>query len=289
MATKSLLAFGQISSMITVAGVALILSTGSGMLISGCGTPSTTDSLKTENGMAQSREDVLKIINGGWVNVEYVDALHRVHSPMFAAEAGRPVQEISFDVTKMKGDTVYNTSGRLNFIEGDRFDLVISNGNNGLLLTINDGIEGNAEIKAGYKIADGDTLLSLINTANNDTTWFVNQYKVVPRKADLPVSPLEYCVNNELLSGEWKSSSGQTVTFHPNGTVTGWDAWTMYSLEVDKFGVEIQPDVISAYNDKKGATYVYALDNGKLSVYEYMSEGEEAWTRGKLVQEFTRK
>ena len=102
------------------------------------------------------------------------------------------------------------------------------------------------------------------------------------------MSPLEFCVNNELLAGEWTSSSGQKVTFNPNGTVSGWDAWTMYSLEVDKFGIEVQPDVISAYNDKKGATYVYTLDNGKLSVYEYMSEGNEAWTRGKLVAEFTR-
>lgn len=287
MATKSLLRIAQISSVITVTIGAVFLAGGS-LMISGCGDKSATDSTATVQGEANSKEEILKIINGGWVSADYIDALHRVHSPMFAAEAGRPVQEMTFDVSKMKGDTVYNTSGRLNFIEGNRYDLVITETNNGVVLVINDGVDGNAEIKATYKISGSDTLLALINSATNDTNWYVNQYKTVPRKGDLPVSPLEYCVNNELLAGEWTSASGQKVTFNANGTVSGWDAWTMYSLEVDKFGVEVQPDVISAYNDKKGATYVYTLDNGRLSIYEYMSEGSEAWTRGKLVAEFTR-
>lgn len=287
MATKSLLRIAQISSVITVT-IGTVFLAGGSVMISGCGDKTAADSTATVQGEANTKEEILKIINGGWVSADYIDALHRVHSPMFAAEAGRPVQEMTFDVSKMKGDTVYNTSGRLNFIEGNRYDLVITETNNGVVLLINDGVEGNAEIKATYKISGSDTLLALINTAKNDTNWYVNQYRAVPRKGDLPVSPLEYCVNNELLAGEWTSASGQKVTFNANGTVSGWDAWTMYSLEVDKFGVEVQPDVISAYNDKKGATYVYTLDNGRLSIYEYMSEGNEAWTRGKLVAEFTR-
>lgn len=288
MATKSLLRNGQISSVLTAAIGLFLLAGGGSMMISGCGDKAKTDSTAVIQGEANSKEDVLKILNGGWVNAEYVDALKRVHSPMFAAEAGRPVQELNFDISKMKGDTVYNSSGRLNFIEGTRYDLIVTESANGVLISVNDGIEGNGEIKVTYKLTNDDTLLAFINSKNNDTTWYTNQFKTVPRKGDLPVSPLEFCVNNELLAGEWTSSSGQKVTFNANGTVTGWDAWTMYSLEVDKFGIEVQPDVISAYNDKKGATYVFTLDNGKLSVYEYMSEATETWTRGKLVAEFTR-
>jgi hypothetical protein len=61
-------------------------------------------------------------------------------------------------------------------------------------------------------------------------------------------------------------------------------------VEIDKYGTEVQPDVMSAYNDKIGATYVYTIDNGRLSVYEYDTNANDAtWTRGKLVAEFTKR
>ena len=261
-------------------------------IVVGCGDTAVKEDPAPVKGNA-SREDLMKIIEGGWVNSDYADALNRVHSPMFAAEAGRPVQELMFEVGGMKGDTVVNSTGRLNYLTGERFDVVLFDENGVTKMKIYQGETGDFKpLFLDYTFEQGtnDTLLMIINPGSNDTTWFRREFHKAPAKAGIAQNALEHYVNRALFGGEWLDTEGNTVTFDPNGTVKGWDKWTWYSVEIDKYGTEIQPDVMSAYNDKFGATYVFTLDNDRLQIYEYDSEkGDAGWTRGKVVAEFKRK
>lgn len=266
----------------------------SNVVISSCNEPTATDSTASTGHGTASKEDLLKIIEGGWVNEDYADALLRMHSPMFAAEAGRPVQEMLFNPSNIKGDTVFNETGRLNYLDGERFDVVFfdEGGNARMKIYQGAGFEASKPVYLDYKIdeVESDTMLCLVNTATNDTSWFRREFHKAPMKAGIAENALEHFVNRALFEGEWKSANGSVVTFSSNGTVTGWEKWTWFSVEIDKYGSEIQPDVMSAYNDKMGATYVYTLDNDRLSIYEYDSNSEDGmWTRGKMVIELTRK
>lgn len=238
-----------------------------------------------------NREDLIKIIDGGWVNTDYSEALNRVHSPMFAAEAGRPVQEMMFDAGNMKGDTMINLTGRLNFLDGERFDVVLFKEGEMTKMKIYQGsFAPDKPIYLDYRIKGSDTLLLLIDPATTDTAWYTREFHEAPMKAGVAQNALEHHVNRSLFEGEWKSLNGELITFNANGTVSGWDKWTWYSVEIDKYGNDIQPDVMSAYNDKMGATYVYTLDNDRLVIYEYDGQaGDGQWTRGKIVAEFMRK
>lgn len=274
-----------VPAIVLVLGFAL-----STVAITSCGEPKAGDSTSTVSGSTASKEDLLKIIEGGWVNVAYGEALKRVHSPMFAAEAGRPVQEMLFETANAKGDTVYNSTGRLNYLDGERFDVVFTTENGSVRMKINEGTTAAQEpLYLNYKIAGGDTLLYVVNANTNDSVWYTREFYKAPQKAGVAQNALEHFVNRNLFAGEWKAADGSVVTFTADGKVSGWAKWTWFSVEIDKYGSEIQPDVMSAYNDKMGATYVYTLDNDRLSVYEYDSNSQDGmWTRGKLVIELTR-
>lgn len=259
--------------------------------ITSCGESVATDSVVVTDKSNVSREDILNIIEGGWVNVEYAVALDRVHSPMFAAESGRPVQEMYFDIYFVRGDTVVNGTGRLNYIDGERFDAVLYNENGKIKIKIDQGgeITESKPVFLDYKI-DADTTLMLISKSTNDTTWFKREFRKAPKKVGVALNALEHLVNRKLFAGEWKGTDGSVITFNANGTVSGWAKWTWFGVEIDKYGTEVQPDVMTVYNDKIGATYVYTLDNDRLSVFEYgYTEGEAQWTRGKLVMELVKK
>lgn len=257
--------------------------------ISSCNEAGPGDSTVVVTEGTASKEDLLKIIEGGWVNVDYGDALNRVHSPMFAAEAGRPVQEMMFEIANAKGDTVYNSTGRLNYFDGERFDVVLTEENGAVKMKIYEGAGVTSASYLNYKISGSDTMLFIVNPKNNDSIWYTREFHRAPQKAGVPQNALEHFVNRNLFAGEWKAADGSTVTFSADGKVSGWAKWTWYSVEIDKYGSEIQPDVMSAYNDKMGATYVYTLDNDRLSIFEYDSNSEDGmWTRGKLVAEFNR-
>ena len=268
----------------------VLLSFGS-VTVSSCGDPTGTDTTKNVQGVSQSRQDLLKIIEGGWVNQEYRESLIKLHSPMFAAEAGRPVQEMYFDISNVSGDTVINGTGRLNYLEGERFDVVFFEKDGVTKMKIDQGrnYADSKVIFLDYVIAGADTTLLLINQVNNDTARFVREFTKAPMKAGVPVNALEHCVNNALLAGEWTAADGSKVTFDASGNVTGWGKWTWYSVEIEKYGADVQPDVVSVYNDKIGATYVFTLDNDRLSVYNYdAGTDEQQWTRGKLVMELVK-
>lgn len=275
-----------------IPGVLLVLASAiTAVVYTSCG-GKTADSTEVIADGSASREDLLKILEGGWVNVNYGEALNRVHSPMFAAEAGRPVQEMMFSISDVKGDTVYNGTGRLNYLDGERFDVVFTMEAGQTKMKIFEGpaYENQNPIYLNYKIADGDTILCVVNSKTNDSTWYTREFHKAPQKAGIEQNALEHYVNRNLFAGEWKDANGAVVTFAADGKVTGWAKWTWYSVEIDKYGSEIQPDVMSAYNDKMGATYVYTLDNNRLSIYEYdNNNGDGMWTRGKLVAELTRK
>lgn len=255
------------------------------------GTTEGDSTIVVSNGNV-SREDLLKIIDGGWVNLNYEEALLRVHSPMFAAEAGRPVQELMFDVSTMKGDTVFNNTGRLNYFQGERFDVVFANEGGSTTMKIYEGagLDVTDPATLTYKISGADTMLCVVKKIGNDSIWYRRTFHKAPLRAGIAQNALEHFVNQSLFAGEWKAQDGTTVTFSADGKVSGWAKWTWFSVEIDKYGSEIQPDVMSAYNDKMGATYVYTLDNERLSIYEYDSNtADGTWTRGELVIELMKK
>jgi hypothetical protein len=274
-------------------GIAIIAGSVLSMVsITSCGDPGDSDSAVVVSAGSASKEDLIRIIEGGWVNVNYEEALLRVHSPMFAAEAGRPVQELMFDPARMKGDTMINGTGRLNYLEGERFDVVFVSEGGGTVMKIYEGpgLEVSDPTTLTYKIAGGDTMLCVVKKTGNDSIWFRRTFHKAPQKSGIAQNALEHFVNQSLFAGEWKAQDGSIVTFTADGKVSGWAKWTWFSVEIDKYGSEIQPDVMSAYNDKMGATYVYTLDNDRLSIYEYDSNSEDGmWTRGKMVAELTKK
>jgi|GEM_PF-1396592 hypothetical protein len=257
--------------------------------LNSCGNSGANDSIVVVAGAA-SKEDLMKIVEGGWVNLNYGEALMRVHSPMFAAEAGRPVQEMHFDLTKMKGDTLFNRTGRVNYLPGERFDIVFGEENGSNVMMIYEGMAVNDPATLSYKINGDDTLLCVVRKGSNDSDWYTRVYRTAPIRAGISQNALEHYVNSSLFAGEWKATDGSMVTFSADGKVSGWSKWTWFNVEIDKYGTEIQPDVMSAYNDKMGATYVYTLDNDRLSIFEYDTNSEDGmWTRGDLVIELTRK
>ncbi len=269
--------------------IALCVATTNVLLIS-CNNSGSSDSTVVVATGNATREDLMKIVEGGWVNVNYGDALMRVHSPMFAAEAGRPVQEMLFDLSKMKGDTLFNSTGRLNYLQGERFDVVFATENGANVMKIYEGMEMSDPATLTYKITGTDTMICVVHKSSNDSTWYTRVFHKAPIKAGIAQNALENFVNRSLFEGEWKTSDGSIVTFTADGKVSGWAKWTWFSVEIDKYGTEIQPDVMSAYNDKMGATYVYTLDNDRLSVYEYDTNADDGtWTRGNLVIEMTKK
>lgn len=276
-----------------IPGILLVIGSAvTNFSITSCNEPAANDSTVVAPDGSASKEDLMKIIEGGWVNADYGDALNRVHSPMFAAEAGRPVQEMMFVAANAKGDTVFNSTGRLNYLDGERFDVVFVQENGAVRMKIYEGASATnpAPVYLDYKITDDDTLLYTVNATTNDSVWYTREFYKAPQKAGIAQNALEHFVNRNLFAGEWKAEDGSTVTFSADGKVSGWAKWTWYSVEIDKYGSEIQPDVMSAYNDKMGATYVYTLDNDRLSIYEYASSPESnTWTRGKLVIELTKK
>jgi len=270
----------------------LLFSFGAISVIS-CGQTPGADTAKSSQSDKISRQDLLKIIEGGWVNQDYRESLIKLHSPMFAAEAGRPVQEMFFDISNVSGDTVLNGTGRLNYMEGERFDVVFFEKDGATKMKIDQGrnYADSKVIYLDYSIsASADTMLLLINQANNDTDLFVREFRSAPMKAGIPVNALEHFVNLSMFEGEWTATDGTKVVFDASGNVTGWGKWTWYSVEIDKYGAEVQPDIISLYNEKIGASYVYTLDNDRLSVYNYDAETDDSqWSRGNLVVELVRK
>ncbi len=274
-------------------GIAIIVgSVVTNVCFTSCGDGGSSDSTAVVSTDAATKEDLMKIVEGGWVNVNYEEALMRVHSPMFAAEAGRPVQELMFDLARMKGDTLFNGTGRLNYLDGERFDVVFvsENGNTVMKIYEGPGLDATDPTTLTYRIQDGDTMLCVVKKAINDSIWYRRAFHKAPQKSGVAQNALEHFVNQSLFAGEWKATDGTTVTFTADGKVSGWARWTWFSVEIDKYGSDIQPDVMSAYNDKMGATYVYTLDNDRLSIYEYDSNSDDGmWTRGKLVIELIKK
>lgn len=235
------------------------------------------------------KQPLLKIIEGGWVNEEYIAAFRKFHSPMIAAGYGLPNQQMAFDISNISGDTVINAMGRLNYHEGERFDVVFYKKTDGKIsMRIKEDRNYVTDpLLLNYAIEGSDTILLLTITEGKSTftARFRRQFRDFPENDEVHLTALEYFINQNLFSGNWKMN-GQTITFSDNGKITNFKNYQKFSVSSVEENASSRPDEISFYNDTAGVTYAFTIDNKRMQLYE-IKESEDGYkfSRGKLIGE----
>ncbi len=239
-----------------------------------------------------SKQRMLKIIEGGWVNEEYISAFRETFSPMAAATHGLPRQQMAFDISNINGDTVINAMGRLNYHEGERFDVVFylrTDGKTGMKIK-EDRNQLDESLLLNYSIEGKDTILLLtINDGEKTVTnRFRNQFREFPETDDVHLTAMEYFVNKNLFEGNWKMS-GQTISFSGDGRVKNFHAYKRYSVSTVEENPTSRPDEISFYNDSTEVTYAFTFNHQRIQLYE-IKESTDAlkFSRGKMIGELER-
>lgn len=237
-----------------------------------------------------SKQRLLTIIEGGWLNEAYVKALLQSHSPMEAAAAGWPEQQMAFDIANVDGDTMRNAQGRLHYHEGERFDVVFyrkENGSTGMRIDEDKNFL-RQQLLLDYTIENGDTLLLLTIAGSNKTMRFQRQFRKFPESGPVVLTAMEYRVNKEMVAGKWKSND-DTVQLNADGTVTHFNHWQRYAITTEHDHPQSRPDEISFYNDSAGVVYAFTLRDNRLNLYELeeSNDGQE-FSRGKLMYSFSK-
>jgi hypothetical protein len=240
-----------------------------------------------------SVSQLLKIIEGGWVNEDYIRALEKYRSPMDAAKAGLPVREMAFDISQLEGDTLVNALGRIGYNEDQHFDVIFVHGANGSL-AMKIGEHKNyqqGELTLSYAIEEKDTLL-LLDIRNGNSTQvfrFRREFRLFPETGKTFYTALEHYVNRRLFAGNWELD-GQTVSFDATGSVKNFRNFKRYSVTTDTGYPDSRPDEISFYGDSSGVTMTFTLREGILDLYElHDSEDGLSFSRGKLLARLRRK
>lgn len=233
-----------------------------------------------------SKQRLLKIIEGGWVNEEYENVLVQLNSPMKTLAFGLPQQEMAFDISNLNGDTIVNSKGSTFPHHGERFDLVFykkKDGNVGM--KIKNQIHPSVVLLLDYSIEKNDTILILTisDGFKSSKNRFHNQFRKFPESDNVQYSPLEYCVNKKLFAGNWKMVR-QTVSFSADGRINNFHNYKRYSVTTFEENATSSPDRISFYNDSTDVTYAFTIVGEKLRLYELEISGEK-FSRGKIVAE----
>jgi hypothetical protein len=238
-----------------------------------------------------SKQRLLKIIEGGWVNEAYIDAFGRYNSPMAAASHGLPQQQMAFDISRLEGDTLINVHGRLNYNESQRFDVVFyrkKNGAVGMMIDENRNYIA-ATLLLDYTIEDKDTilLLTIPDEKAAGTYRFRRTFRRFPESDDVPLTAMELFANTKLFAGNWKMGN-ETISFEPTGRVN-FHEYKRYAVTTVEEYTSSRPDEITFYNDTSGVTYAFTSNHGKVQLYE-VEESNDGMTitRGKMVGELER-
>lgn len=252
--------------------------------------PPASDSLPANSSQwlpDTSKTRLLKIIEGGWVNEEYMQSLRKYQSPMTAALSGLPVQQIAFDISQLEGDTLVNALGRIGYNEDQRFDVVFSRKSDGTIaMQINERKNYITEpILLHYAFEGKDTilLLTLARAENSKTIRFRREFRKFPQVDRVFYTAMEHFVNRELVAGQWKNN-GKTVLFDATGSVKNFGGYNRYSITTDERYPASRPDEISFYSDTSGVTFAFTLRKNHLDLYElHDSDDGLEFSRGKLV------
>lgn len=238
------------------------------------------------------KQVLLKVIEGGWVNEEYMKILRETNSPMAAASSGIAVQQMAFDISNLEGDTLLNVIGRLNYNESERFDVIFykkTGGAAGMKLTDNRDYPASA-LELNYSIEGDDTIL-LMNMRNGKTpgiTRYRRQFRKFSAADEIPVTAMEYLVNKNLFAGKWKLDN-EEVQFTEKGEVKNFSGFKRYSVSTVEQEPGSRPDEISFYNDSAGVTYAFTVKNNTIQLYE-ISESDDGlhFSRGRMIGELKR-
>lgn len=252
--------------------------------------PPAADSLPANNSQwlpDTSKTRLLKIIEGGWVNEEYMQSLRKYQSPMTAALSGLPVQQIAFDISQLEGDTLVNALGRIGYNEDQRFDVVFSRKSDGTIaMQINERKNYITEpILLHYAFEGKDTilLLTLARSENSKTFRFRREFRKFPQVDRVFYTAMEHFVNRELVAGLWQNN-GKKVLFDATGSVKNFGGYNRYSITTDERYPASRPDEISFYSDTSGVTFAFTLRKNHLDLYElHDSDDGLEFSRGKLL------
>lgn len=241
-----------------------------------------------------SKQRLLKIIEGGWVNEEYINALEKYISPMTAAKYGLPEQEMVFDISQLEGDTLINARGRGGDSEGRRFGIIfIRRADSTIGMQIDEGFDNpGPPMQLNYAFEGSDTILLLTTLGEKTTTArFRRQFRRIPETDDISIGALEYFVNRTLFDSGWEilnanshSLNGGRLTLNAFGQVKNFNGYKRYSVATQEGDHGAEPDKISFYNDSTGVTYAFTTDDTRISFYElFESRDGVEMSRGKLV------
>jgi hypothetical protein len=237
------------------------------------------------------KQQLLQIIEGGWVNEEYIKMFRRLRSPMAVAAKEISLQQIAFDISNLSGDTLLNAIGRLNCNEGERFDVIFYPDKEGK--TKMKLVENRAELfkslMLDYEINDRDTILLVKRSGDSAPLRFKRQFRQLFSAEDIPVTAMEFYVNKELLSGDWEMD-GRKISFTEEGNVGNFKSFRHYSIITRDPQAASLPDEISFYNDTAGITYAFTVRNNTIQLYGLrQSEDGTEFSRGELVGELRRR
>ncbi|MBI3512142.1 MAG: hypothetical protein HY064_15900 [Bacteroidetes bacterium] len=234
-----------------------------------------------------AKQYLLKIIEGGWVNVEYEDTFYRYHSPMFAARYGLPVQQLAFDISRLDHDTLENAYHRYTYSASERFDLVFKNENGKIkMIPRPDAAVKLPMEELKYQVKGGDTTLQLV--IGNKMYSYRRVFRQFPESENIHPTALDYFANSILADVIWKSGN-KYIHFNIDGTISNFRSYNRYSIKVKDDHPQSQPDEITFYNDNTAVTYAFVLNTTPrllfdLELYD-LKESKDGleFTRGKLV------
>jgi hypothetical protein len=239
-----------------------------------------------------AKQRLLNIIEGGWVNEEYIKAFAQLHSPMAVAAKGLFLQQIAFDISNLSGDTLLNVIGRLKYNEEERFDVIFyprPNGKTGMKLAQNRNVALD-EFELNYAIEGKDTVLLVYTygTKVTRTARFRRQFRKFLSADEIYITAMEFFVNRSLFAGDWEMA-GNIISFTEKGGVKNFKSFKYYSVATIEQEPASRPDKISFYNDTSGVTYAFTMKNNKIQLYELEeSEDKMQLSRGKMIGELKR-
>jgi hypothetical protein len=239
-----------------------------------------------------AKQRLLKIIEGGWVNENYIAAFERLHSPMAVAAQSLFLQQMTFDISSLSGDTLLNAHGRLKYNEQDRFDVIFfkrTDGKTGMKLTESrDTIRENYELDYTVEGADTILLVKMRGVKLTRTARFKRQFRKFSVSDEVAVTAMELYVNKTLFAGEW-NLDGEKISFTEKGGTKNYKSYHRFSVSTLDDEAASSPDKISFYGDTSGVTYVFTVKDEKIQLYElHESAGGKEFFRGKMIGELRR-
>lgn len=265
------------------------------LLIGACHEPVETATKAPQENKFQpdsAKQRLLKIIEGGWVNENYIEAFERLRSPMAVAAKSFLLSQMTFDISNLSGDTLLNAAARLRYNEHDRFDVIFfkrADGKTGMKLVENrDALRDNYELE--YRVEGEDTilLLKMHGVKVTRTARFKRQFRKFSTLDEIPLTPVEVYVNKTLFAGEWSGRGGK-ITFTEKGEVGNFNPYHRFAVSTLDEEAASSPDKISFYSDTSGVTYIFTVNGKKIQLYESQqsADGKE-FSRGRMISELKR-